>query len=143
MSYLLGSGAWVLWYVFLWAAVAPFAALLVAFARAQPGEVSNGVDVAFALCNVGLFALLAATLVSAVLWAAAGHAPGAGKYVRALALWLTGWLVGGWFVYMSLFQAASHTEPHGARWRALLVVLAAVLLAHAANLHAAWRFRRA
>ena len=40
MSYLIGNGWWVIWYVVLRLGVAPFVAMTVALARAMPNEAS-------------------------------------------------------------------------------------------------------
>ena len=38
MSYLIGSGWWILWYALLWLAVAPFVAMTAALTRATPND---------------------------------------------------------------------------------------------------------
>ena len=67
MTYVLGSGWWLLWYGLLWLAAAPFVALAVTLARSRGSQPSPAMDVAFGLASVGLFVLATATLVSAIL----------------------------------------------------------------------------
>jgi hypothetical protein len=58
MSYLVGSGWWVLWYALLWLAATPFVAMAAALARATPNEPMLPMENAFAFGTVGLFVLM-------------------------------------------------------------------------------------
>ena len=58
MSYLIGSGWWILWYGLLWLAVAPFVAMTAALARATPNDPVPPMENAFAVGSVGLFVLI-------------------------------------------------------------------------------------
>lgn len=48
MSYLIGSGWWVLWYGLLWLALVPFVVMTVALARATPNDTVLAMETALA-----------------------------------------------------------------------------------------------
>ena len=58
MSYLVGSGWWVLWYGLLWLSLTPFVAMTAALARATPNDPMPAMETAFAIGSVGLFVLM-------------------------------------------------------------------------------------
>ena len=70
MTYLLGSGWWVLWYSLLWLSLAPFVVMTAALARATPNDPMPAIETAFAVGTLGLAVLMGATAVSGYLWTA-------------------------------------------------------------------------
>ena len=58
VSYLVGTGWWIVWYGILWLAVSPFVVMTVGLARATPNDSMPLMETSFAIGSVGLFALM-------------------------------------------------------------------------------------
>lgn len=98
-AYLLGSGWWTLWHLFLWGLLLCVAGLTWWLWIVKPGKGPQGGE--FAAMLLLLF-FLGWTLASFV------HAMMATQgYVKAGAVWLLGWSIYCWLVYKLTNQAAS------------------------------------
>lgn len=142
MSYLFGSGWWIVWNVLLWLAVVPYVVMTAALTRATPNDPMLTMETAFAIGTVGLVVLMGATAISGYLWTAAGPPPGAWPWVRniggAILLALIAGFVG---VFGAGYMAVTPKQPMGSRWAAQLVCLGSTLFLAWFCIHAAWRFR--
>ena len=58
MSYLIGSGWWVLWYGLLWLALVPFIVTTAALARATPNETVLAMETAFGISALSVVVLM-------------------------------------------------------------------------------------
>ena len=142
MSYLIGSGWWILWYGLLWLAVAPFVAMTAALARATPNDPMLPMENAFAIGSVGLFVLMIGTAISGYLWTAGGPSSGAWLYARNIGgAVLLALIVGFAFIFGAGYYAVTPKLPMTNRWAAQLVCLASAGLLLWVCLHATWRFR--
>ena len=142
MSYLVGSGWWVLWYGVLWLSLAPFVAMTAALTRATPNEPMLAMETAFALSAVSLFVLMGATAISGFLWTAGGSPGGAWPYVRNIAgAILLALIVGFGFIFAAGYYAVTPKQPMANRWGAQILCLGSAILLFVLCLHATWRFR--
>jgi hypothetical protein len=142
VSYLIGSGWWVLWYAPLWLAVTPFAFMTAALARATPNEPTLEMETAFAVGSVGLFVLMIATAISGFFWTAGGPDTGAWPYVRNVGgAVLLALVVGFAFIFGASYYAVTPGLPMLNRWAAQILSLASALALLFFCVHAAWRFR--
>lgn len=142
MSYLLGSGWWVVWYALLWLALAPFVVMTALLARATPDEPMLAMETGFAFTALGVIVLMAATAISGYLWTAAGPAAGPWPYVRnVVGAALAALVVGLVFVFGAGYYAVTPKLPMANRWIAQVVCLLSAALLLAFCLHATWRFR--
>jgi len=142
MSYLIGSGWWILWYIPLWLAVVPFALMTAQLARATPNEPMLAMETTFAVGTIGLFVLMGATAISGVLWTIGGPSSGAWVYVRNVGSAVVLALVVGFaFIFGASYYAVTPNLPMVNRWAAQLLSLASSLLLLWICLHATWRFR--
>jgi hypothetical protein len=142
MSYLIGSGWWVLWYGVLWLALVPFVVMTAALARATPNEPMLAMETAFAISTVGLAVLMGATVVSGFLWTAGGASNGAWPYVRNVGGAVVAALVFGFvLIFGAGYYAVTPKLPMINRWAAQIVCVGSVLMLLFFCIHATWRFR--
>ena len=142
MSYLLGSGWWVLWYALLWLAVMPFVAMTALLTRATPDDPMLAMETAFAVGPMGLAVLMAGTAISGYLWTAGSAEASAWLYVRNIGGAAVAALgIGLIFVFGGSYYAVTPKLPMINRWVAQLVCLGSAALLLAFCLHATWRFR--
>jgi hypothetical protein len=142
VSYLFGSGWWVLWYALLWLALVPFVVMTVALARATPNETVLAMETALAIGALSAFVLAGATTIAGFFWTAAGPANGVWPYIRNVGgAFLGGLVVGLVFIFGAGYYAVTPQSPIVNRWAAQLVCLASAALLLAFCLHATWRFR--
>ena len=142
MSYLVGTGWWVLWYGVLWLSLMPFVAMTAALARATPNDPMPAMETAFAVGSVGLFVLMVATAISGFLWTAGGSSSGAWPYVRNIGgAVLLALIVGFAFIFGAGYYAVTPKQPMPNRWAAQLICLGSAMLLLVLCLHATWRFR--
>lgn len=142
MSYLFGSGWWIVWNVLLWLAVAPFAVMTAALTRASPNDPMLTMETAFGVGTLGLMVLMGATAVSGYLWTAGGPSQGAWPYLRNIAgALLAALLIGFVGVFGAAYMAVTPRQPMSSRWGAQIVCLASALLLAWFSIHSAWRFR--
>ena len=142
MSYLIGSGWWVIWYGLLWLAIAPYVVMTAQLTRATPNEPMLAMETAFAIGAVGLFVLMGATAISGYLWTAGGPASGGWPYVRNVGgAVLLALVVGFVFIFGAAYYAVTPGLPMVNRWAAQITCLASALLLLWICLHATWRFR--
>ena len=142
MSYVFGSGWWILWNVLIWLAVVPYVVMTAALTRATPNDPMLTMETAFGIGAVGLFILMAGTAISGYLWTASGTSSGAWPYARniggAIVLAL---LVGFVGIFGAAYMAVTPKQPMTSRWAAQIVCLASTLFLAWFCIHAAWRFR--
>ena len=142
MSYLLGSGWWVVWYGLLWLAIVPFVVMTAALTRATPNDPMLAMETAFAIGAVGLFVLMGATAISGYLWTAGGSPNGAWPYIRNIGVAILVALVVGFaFIFGAGYYAVTPKLPMANRWAAQILCLASAAFLLWICLHAAWRFR--
>ena len=142
LSYLLGSGWWLAWYLPLWLAISPFVVMAVGLVRATPNEPMMLMENAFAVSAVGVAVLMLATVISGYLWTAGNHESGMSLYVRNIVLaGAAAFIVGLLLVFGAGFMAVTPKQPMTSRWAAQIVCLASAGLMLAFCLHATWRFR--
>jgi hypothetical protein len=142
VSYLIGTGWWILWYGTLWLAVAPFVVMTAMLTRATPNEPMELMEKSFAIGSVGLFVLMTGTAISGILWTVGGSAQGAWPYVRNVGVAiLVALIVGFAFIFAAGFYAVVRENPMPNRWAAQLICLASALGLLFLCLHATWRFR--
>jgi hypothetical protein len=142
VSYLIGSGWWVLWYGLLWLALVPFVVMTVALARATPNETVSAMETAFAIGAVSVVVLAGATTVSGFFWTAAGPSSGAWPYLRNIGAALVGGTLAGLlFIFGAGYYAVVPQNPIVNRWAAQLACVASAAALLAFCLHATWRFR--
>ena len=142
MSYLFGSGWWIVCNLLVWLAVTPYVVMTAALTRASPNDPMMTMENAFGIGTVGLVILMGATVISGFLWTAGGPSDGAWPYLRnvggALLLAL---LVGFVGVFGAAFMAVTPKQPMSSRWGAQIVCLASTLFLAWICIHSAWRFR--
>jgi hypothetical protein len=142
VSYLIGSGWWVLWYALLWIAVVPFVVTTVALGRAMPNETVLAMETAFGVSALSIVVLIGASTISGYLWTAAGSASGLWPYVRNIAgALILSLVIGLVFIFGAGYYAVTPTQPMMNRWAAQLASVASAALLLAFCLHATWRFR--
>jgi hypothetical protein len=142
MSYLIGSGWWVLWYALLWLAFAPFVVTTAALARATPNETVLPMETAFGVSALSIFVLIGASTIAGYFWTAAGSANGIWPYARNI----MGALIGSTIIGLALifgagYYAVTPSRPMANRWAAQLTCIGSAALLVAFCLHATWRFR--
>ena len=142
MSYLIGTGWWVLWYGLLWLSITPWVVMTAALVRATPNDPMPAMETAFAIGAVGLFVLMGATAISGFLWTAGGPSAGAWPWVRNVGgAILLALIVGFAFIFGAGYYAVTPKQPMVNRWAAQLVCLASALFLLWCCLQATWRFR--
>ena len=142
MSYVLGSGWWVIWYALLWLALMPFVVMAALLTRATPDDPMLAMETAFAVGPMGLVVLIAATAVSGYLWTAGSPDASMWLYVRNVGGAAVAALgIGLIFVFGASYYAVTPKLPMVNRWIAQIVCLASAALLLAFCLHATWRFR--
>jgi hypothetical protein len=142
MSYLFGSGWWVIWYGLLWLSLVPYIVMTAALTRATPNDSMLAMEYAFAASAVGLFVLMGATVISGYLWTAGGSSGGAWPYMRNIGIaMLVAVVVGFAFIFGAGFYAVTPKQPMMNRWAAQLLCLASASFLLWVCLHATWRFR--
>lgn len=142
MSYLVGSGWWVLWYGLLWLALAPFILMTTALARATPNETVLAMETAFGVSALSIFVLVGATTISGYFWTAGGAPATIWPYVRNIAgALLLSLLIGLVFIFGAGYYAVTPSNPMMNRWAAQLLCIVSAALLVAFCLHATWRFR--
>ncbi len=142
MSYLFGSGWWIVWNTLLWLAVMPYVVMTAALTRATPNDPMLTMETAFGIGAVGLFILMGATAISGYLWTAGGTSTGAWHLIRNLGgAVLLALLVGFVGIFGAAYMAVTPKQPMTNRWAAQLVCLASALFLAWFCIHAAWRFR--
>jgi hypothetical protein len=140
LTFLFGSGWWLLWYVVLWAAVAPSLILLVwllrapALAAQHPGGISTLQGLAIVLHPL-------IVPVSAALLTFSRSTPGMMKYVLGVGLAAMLWFFGFWFMLAAWWSIDGLNTPRTERTWNILFMLAVSLALHGFNLCAAWSFR--
>ena len=142
MTYLFGSGWWIVWNILLWLAVLPYVVMTAALTRASPNDPMLTMETAFGVGAVGLFILMGATAISGYLWTAGGTAQGAWPYLRNIGVALLIALVVGFVgVFGAAYMAVTPNQPMSSRWGAQIVCLTSALFLAWIGIHAAWRFR--
>jgi len=142
MSYLFGSGWWILWHILLWLSVVPYVVMTAALTRASPNDPMLTMETAFAVGTLGLFVLVVCTVASGYLWTAGGSPAGAWPYVRNIGgAILLAVIVGLAGVFGAAYMAATPNQPMSHRWGAQLICLGSALFLAWFCIHAAWRFR--
>jgi hypothetical protein len=142
MSYILGSGWWVIWYALLWLALTPFIVMTATLVRATPDEPMLAMETAFAIGAMGVMVLMAATAISGYLWSAGRVGAGVWPYVRNIAgAALAAFIIGLVFVFGASYYAVTPKLPMVNRWAAQIICLGSAGLMLAFCLHATWRFR--
>jgi hypothetical protein len=142
MSYLFGSGWWILWYAPLWLAVTPFAVMTAALTRATPNEPMMAMENAFAVGALGLFVLMGATAISGYFWTAGGSTTGDWPYVRNIGgAVVLAFVVGFAFIFGASYYAVTPGLPMVNRWAAQILCLTSALFLLFVCIHATWRFR--
>jgi hypothetical protein len=142
MSYVLGSGWWVIWYALLWLALMPFVVMAALLTRATPDDPMLAMETAFAVGPMGLVVLIAATAVSGYLWTAGSPDASMWLYVRNVGGAAVAALgIGLIFVFGASYYAVTPKLPMVNRWIAQIVCLASAALLLAFCLQATWRFR--
>ena len=142
MSYLIGSGWWVLWYGLLWLSLAPFVVMTAALTRASPNEPMMVMETTFGVSAVSLFVLMGATVISGYFWTAGGSASGAWLYVRNIgAAALLALVVGFALIFGAGYYAVLPKSPMANRWAAQLVCLTSAAALVFFCIHATCRFR--
>jgi hypothetical protein len=142
MSYLFGSGWWIVWHVLLWVSVVPYVVMTAALTRASPNDPMMTMEYAFAVGSLGFFVLTVGTVASGYLWTAGGAPGGAWPYVRnIIGAILLALVVGLGGVFGAAYMAAAPNQPMWHRWAAQLVCLGSALFLLWFCIHAAWRFR--
>jgi hypothetical protein len=142
MSYLFGSGWWIVWNVLLWLAVIPYIVMTAALTRASPNDPMLTMEYAFAVGTLGMAILMGATAVSGYLWTAGGASQGTWPYVRNVAgALLLAFIVGFVGVFGAAYMAVTPRQAMSSRWAAQLVCLGSALFLAWFCIHSAWRFR--
>ncbi len=142
MSYLFGSGWWIVWHLLIWLSVVPYAVMTAALTRASPNDPQMTMEYAFGIGAVGLFVLMSATAISGYLWTAGGPSNGAWPYARNIGgAILLALLLGFVGVFGAGYMAVTPRQPMSSRWGAQLVCLASALFLGWFCVHSAWRFR--
>jgi hypothetical protein len=140
LTFLFGNGWWLLWYVVLWAAVAPSLALLIWLLRApalagqHPGAISTLQGLAVVLHPV-------IVPVSAALFTLGRSAPGMMKYLQGVGLAALLWFIGLWLIFAAWWSIDGLNTPRAERTWNIFLMLAVSLALHGFNLYAAWSFR--
>jgi hypothetical protein len=143
MSYLFGSGWWIVWHVLLWSSVAPYIVMTAALNRASPNDPMLTMETAFGVGTLGLVVLMGGTVASGYLWTAGGSPSGTWPYLRNIVgAVLLALIVGFVGVFGAAYMAVTPKQPMGSRWAAQLVCLGCTLLLLWFCTHAAWRFRQ-
>ena len=141
LAFLLGTGWWTLWHLFLLLSVPLLAFFAHWVLHLTPGGGPQGGEAMLAVLMLAVLILLAGSLVDAALYAAAAGARGWGAYGRAVLYALLAWIAVLVAVYKLANLATSpyaSLAPRRAGLVALLLVFAGV---YGANLYALWRFR--
>jgi hypothetical protein len=142
MSYLLGSGWWVIWYALLWLALVPFVMMAALLTRATPDDPMLAMETAFAVGPMALVVLMAGTAISGYLWTAGSPEASVWLYVRNVGgAALAALVIGLIFVFGASYYAVTPKLPMVNRWVAQIVCLGSAALLLAFCLHATWRFR--
>jgi hypothetical protein len=140
VTFLFGSGWWVLWHLFVLAWALPVLAVLLWVRGVTPGAGPQGGEVMFLLLVLALTGLTLVTVVHALLWAGAFRS----GHLRTTGLWLLGWIVAAALLLRLVDFAASASEAspsaRAAATAGAALVAATVFLAH---LGALWRLHRA
>jgi len=140
LSFLFGSGWRLLWYVVLWAAVAPSLALIIWFLRApalagqHPGGISTLQGLAIVLHPLVVPASVALLTISRSI-------AGIMKYLQGTGLVALLWFFGLWFMFAAWWSIDGLNTPHSERTQNILLMLATSVALHCFNLYAAWSFR--
>ncbi|HUQ82921.1 MAG TPA: hypothetical protein VM076_17345 [Gemmatimonadaceae bacterium] len=142
MSYLFGSGWWVVWYGLLWLSLIPYVVMTAALTRASPNESMLPMENAFAVSAMSVFVLMGATAISGYLWTAGGSSGGLWPYVRNIgAAILVALIVGFAFIFGAGYYAVTPKQPMVNRWAAQILCLASASFLLWVCIHATWRFR--
>ena len=142
MSYLFGSGWWVVWYAMLWLALIPFVVMAGALTRATPDDPMLLMETAFAVSNLGLVVLMAGTAISGFLWTAGGPTRSVWLYVRNVGgAVFAALVIGLFFIFFAGYYAVTPKLPMVNRWGAQIVCLGSAALLLVFCIHATWRFR--
>lgn len=136
------SGIWGVWYLLLWAGVAPFPVMLVwTLVRVNPansGEESpwlNGAVLG------GYFVLIVTSFLSAILYARAQPVRTWWTFVAWLAVHFVFWTFLGSGIFFASLQALAAGPRLVLRRVAALLAVIGVSLVHVAQLYVAYRFR--
>jgi hypothetical protein len=142
MSYLFGSGWWVIWYGLLWLSLVPYVVMTAALTRASPNDSMLPMEYAFAVSAMSLFVLMGATAISGYLWTAGGSPSGLWPYVRNIGVAIVVALVVGFaFMFGAGYYAVTPKQPMVNRWAAQILCLASASFLVWVCIHATWRFR--
>jgi hypothetical protein len=142
MSYVLGSGWWVIWYALLWLALVPFVVSAAALTRATPDEPMLLMENAFAISSLGLVVLMAGTVISSFLWTVTSPTRSAWIYIRNVGGGaLAAVVIGLFFIFFAGYYAVTPKLPMMNRWAAQILSLGSAVLLLVFCLHATWRFR--
>ena len=140
ISFLFGSGWWLLWYVVLWAAVAPSFALIIwllpapALAGQHPGGISTLQGLAIVLHPL----IVPATVALLTL---GRSTTGIMKYLQGLGLIALFWFLGLWLMFSAWWSIGGLNTPRGERTLNIFLMLATSMALHCFNLYATWSFR--
>jgi hypothetical protein len=140
VSILFGSGWWLLWYVVLWAAVAPSLALIIWLLRAPAlaGQHPGGISTLQGLAIVLHPFILPA---SVVLFTLSRSSAGIMKYVQGAGLLAVLWFFGLWLMFAAWWSLDGLHTPRSERTLNILLMLATSMALHCFNLYAIWSFR--
>lgn len=136
------DGIWGVWYTVLWAAVVPFAIMLlwtlVRVNRANSGEESTWLNGAVL---GAFFVLIATSFLSAILYARARPDRTWWTYVTWLVVHFIFWTFLGSGVFFASLQALAAGPRLGMRRLAALLAVLGVAIVQLAQLYATFRFR--
>jgi hypothetical protein len=139
-TWLLGSGWWTVWHLFLLGMLLPVAGLVWWLSIYKPGAGPQGGELGAGLLILFLLGWTLATLVHAMLLAGT-FSGGWTRYLKALLAWGLSWWLVGWGFYRLSNTAASETAGDGARRAALIGFIALVVALYAVNLQLLARVR--
>jgi hypothetical protein len=140
LSFLFGSEWWLLWYVVLWAAVAPSLALILWLLRApalagqHPGGISTLQGLAIVLHPLIIPA-------SVVLLTLSRSTSGIMKYLQGIGLVALLWFFALWLMFAAWWTIDGLNTPRSERTLNILLMLATSMALHCFNLYATWSFR--
>lgn len=139
-TWLLGTGWWTVWHLFLLGMLMPAAGLVWWLTINKPGAGPQGGELAAGLLLIFLLGWTFASLVHAMLLAGT-FSGGWTRYLKALVAWGFSWGLVGWGFYRLSNEAASATAGDGARRVALIGLIVLVLGFYAGNLQLLARLR--
>lgn len=142
MTLFYSEGIWGAWYALLWAAIVPFAIMLLwtllRVSKATSAEESTWLNGAVL---GAFFTLIVTSLLSAMLFARSTEHRAWWTYLAWLAVHFVGWTFVGSGVFFASLLALAASPRIAMRRVAAVLAVAGVSLIHFASLYATWRFR--